>query len=354
MSGNNKKNAFLQFLEKLYNPPSWVAVLAIATTLIVCPLVVLTVAFDYGHSLAAVIGCVICGFLLIYTVAVIVNYIVRLRKKVFKVADKFEWSRNFFKDYESRTLFFSIFNLLCNVGYTVFLVVMALVYNSIWYGTVGLYYILLIVARGGALVQNGKDEKQYKTDYNKLQTAKVGTYRYCAIMMLALALAMAVSVAELVIDSYNAGFRLPGWMIYVFGGVAAYKVITALVHFVRATKRDDFAVRAVRYINLSVTLMSVLCLQTAIVAAYPPKDMTAAVSNGITGAIVCLITFGLGLYMIVHSFKAKKRLLQQEAVYAEGVDELERGYNRDGYKEEYVVEEKASRATPLKEEIKEE
>ncbi len=310
MSGQQKKNGFLRFLEKLHNPPNWIAVLAVATTLIICPLIVLAIVFDYGHGVAATIGLIICALLCIYTLTVTVSSIVRSRKKLIKVADRYAFTRKLYKSYEFRTLFFGIFAFLMNVGYTVFLIVTAIVYDSAWYGTIGVYYILLVVARGGVLFQNRKDEKSYKDEPKRLQIAKVGTYRYCGIMMLVLAVSLAFSVLELLVES--ASYRFSYWPIYVFAIVAAYKVFNASIHLVHASKSDDLAVRSVRYINLAATLMSVLLLQTAIVAAYPPRAITIAFVNGITGAIVCLITLAIGLYTVLHSVKVKKRLLAKK------------------------------------------
>ncbi len=334
MGGPRKKGEIKRFFQKLHNPPNWVAVITTATTLVVCPLIIFSVLFDHGHTMYAIIASVICGGLILYTVAVTVNSIIKFRKKVLRMADKYEFTRNLSKSYEFRTIFFGICSFLCNLGYTVFLIVTAFYYRSVWYGTIGIYYIVLSITRGGVLIQSRKDERRYRTDYRRLQKAKVGTYRYCGVMMLALALSLVFSVVELVIDS--SGFRHPVWFIYIFAPVAVYKVVHGLIHFVHSTKRDDLVVRSVRYINLAVTLMSLLCLQTAIVAVLPIKTVTVGVLNGMTGAIVCIITLLLGLYMLFFSKKEKRRLLVREAVLAEAVEEWEpEGYNRDGYVEEY-------------------
>ncbi len=315
MGKKSGRERWLRILKQLHNPPNWVAVLVVATALVVCPLIILSLTLDYGDTMYAVVACTLCALLLIYTVAVVVNGIVKFRRKVRKVAGRYEFTRNLFESYEFRTVAFATYTFLCNVGYTVFLILMALLYHSVWYGTIGIYYLLLCVVRGGVLLQNRKDEKRYKEDFHKLQTAKVGTYRYCGVMMLVLALSLALSVVELVVDS--SGFRHPVWLIYVFGGVAVYKVILAVVHLVHSTKRDDLVIRSVRYINMAVTLMSVLCLQTSIVAAFPIEGNTVAWLNGSTGALVCLVTLGLGLYMLLFSVRAKKRLLAQEVALAE-------------------------------------
>lgn len=323
----------MRFLQKLNNPPNWVGLIAGAFALITLPLSVLVLTIDQAHKVQAIVACVISAIIFLYAVLVMVNFVIKLRRKVLKVADRYEFTRNLHVSYEFRTIFFGACAFLCNLGYTVFLAVMAFMYDSVWYGALAVYYIVLATSRGGALIQNARDEKKYRYDYHSLQKAKAGTYRYCGIMMLALAAALVVSVIELVVN--GTGPRTAGEFIYVFAAVAVYKVVNAIVHFVRSTKRDDLVVRAVRYINLAVTLVSLLTLQTVILSAYPTKT-DPALFNAITGFAVCFITLALGGFMILYSIRAKKRVFVQETDIAEAVllDEND-GYNRDGYKDEY-------------------
>ncbi len=323
-----EKVAWLRLWKKLHNPPNWVALLVVATALIVCPLIVLVVAANSMRKAYAVIAYALCAILAIYTVTVVVNGIRKFNKKVRKVAGRYAFTRNLYTDYEFRTLLFGVISFLCNLGYTVFLIVMAFYYRSVWYGTIGIYYILLCVARGGVLVQNRNDERELRSNEHALQTAKVGTYRYCAVMMMVLALALAASVLELV--WHGSGFRHPVWQIYVFAAVAVYKAVLAIVNLVRSTKHDDLVVRSVRYINFAVMLMSVLCLQTSIVAAYPIAPTRGAWLNGATGVFVCLVTLTLGVYMLIYSFEAKKKMLARAIASAEEQEKLA-GYHRADY-----------------------
>ncbi len=328
-----KKN-FKEFLEKLHNPPNWVAVITVAGALVVCPLLIAAIVVNHWRATYAAIAILLCAILFAYTVWVIVGSIRKVRTKVLDVADRYAFTRNLHNDYQFRTFVFGVFSFLCNVGYTVFLILTAFKYRSIWYGSIGVYYILLLVARGGVLAQSRKDERRYRYDYLKLQKAKLGTYRYCGIMVLTLACTLTLSVVELVFNA--SGFRHAAWLCFVFAAVAIYKVATGIFHFVRSTKMDDLVVRSVRYINLAVTLMSLLCVQTAILAAAPVAARTVAIWNGITGAIVCLLTFGIGIFMLIFAKKCKKKLLSQEIEYAQRWgEETGAGYNRDGYYEEY-------------------
>ena len=332
MSGQKRGRTARRFFQKLNNPPKWIGLITGATALVALPLSILILTINQAYKVQATIACVISGLIFLYAVWVTVNYVIRLRRKVLNMADKYTFTRNLFGNYEYRSIFLSACAFLCNLGYTVFLASLAFFYDSVWYGALAVYYIMLAMSRGSILVQNNKHEKKYKYDYHGLQKAKVGTYRYCGIMLLALTAALGVSVVELLIN--GVGPRTASGFIYVFAAVAVYKVINAIIQFVRSTKSTDLAVRSVWYINFSVTLVSVLTLQTVILSAYP-KVTNATLLNGLTGFVVCLITLALGTFMIVHSVQVKKRLLAREASVAEAVAIQENsGYNRDGYQDE--------------------
>ncbi|MBO5027337.1 MAG: hypothetical protein IJY63_00800 [Clostridia bacterium] len=328
-----RESKWKQFFKQLNNPPTWVATLAFATTLIACPLALATIVMDYGHNVYAIVAYVICAIILLYTLYVLVITIRRLQKKVGKAADKFKFTRNLYKSYEFRSIFFGICSSLFNVGYTVFLTVMAIKYDSAWYGALSLYHILLVLTLGGMLVRNATDEHKLKNDFHALQKAKIGVYRYCGYMLLIQAAALTISVLEMVVG--GTGFRIPKWSLILFGAFACWRIVTAIVNFVRSTKYDDLAVRAVRYLSLATAFVSALTLFTALFAAFPLKrEMDVAVVNAMAGGIVCAIIVALGLFMIVFAEHARKRMQAREEK-AKSFLSATGGYNRDGYREEY-------------------
>lgn len=329
MSGKDKWKAFLR---KLNNPPNWVAILAYATTLIACPLAVATIMMDYGHNVYAIIAYVLCGLIFIYTAYVTVLSLWRLYRKLMSVADKFTFTRNLYKNYEFRSIFFGTWSFLFNVGYTVFLGIMAIRMDSTWYGALAVYHVLLALARGGMLIQNSNDERRFKQDQHTLNKAKVGTYRYCGIMMLALTVALVFSVMQMAVQPD--GLHVETWAIYFLAGVALWRVFLSIVNAIRSGKCEDLVARAVRYINMITALFSVLCLQTAVFAKLPIKITNVALINSITGGLVCVVTACFGIYMLIFSAHAQKRLLAEEVKEAQRV-QSEEGYNRDGYAEEY-------------------
>ena len=179
--------------------------------------------------------------------------------------------------------------------------------------------------------QNAKDTRKYKYDLMKLQRAKAVNYRYCGFMLSAISLALSLSVVQMLAD--GASFHTPKAFIFLFAAFALYRMVMAIYHFVKASKKDDLVVRAVRYVNLITALVTLLSLQTAIFAAFEPP-FSHAIVNAVAGSLVCLVTMTLGIYMVSFSCSVCKKLKLQEEILKREHENIP-PYNRDGYREEY-------------------
>ena len=174
-------------------------------------------------------------------------------------------------------------------------------------------------------------EEKYKNDYWKLQREKAGSYRYCGIMIVVLTSALSVSVVERVLEDVRT--HVPQGLFYGFMAFALIRIILAVYNFHKARKYDDLIVRAVRSINMTTALVSILTLQTAFFDAYFPH-VNLRLLNAIIGTIICLCVVGLGIYMIVYSQSAKKRI-EKNCAPTLKTENYDIGYNREDYKEEY-------------------
>lgn len=334
MKNGRNKGKVRRFFRKLENPPSWIAVIAVGSGVVVCPLAVLTAVLGYGRGIFAVVAYFICLLLFLYSVLVVVGSVRKARRKVLNVADRYEFTRNLRRDYKFRIVAFAVFAFVLNVGYTLLLGVMAIKARSSWYGAVAVYYILLSTARGGVLIQDKKDERRHKYDGVALKKEKIGTYKYCGIMILALTVALAVSVVEAVAN--GEGFRVPTWAVYPFIGVAVYRIVSAVRGFLRSMQYTDLVARAVQHLNLAATLVAVLSLQTAVLSLFAP-NFEARVLNAVTGGLACLVTLTIGMFMVLH---ARKERARYDKNFVGKDNEYIIGYNRDGYFEEYGVDKK--------------
>ena len=175
-----------------------------------------------------------------------------------------------------------------NLLYIVMKLVSGIVYRSAWFIALAVYYILLAVMRF-LLVRrlNTQDE-----------AAELRRYRLCGIMLLFMNQALTGIVVFIV--RQNQGFAYPGLLIYAMAAYSFYAVTIAIVNIVKTQRHKSPILSASKAINLVAAMVSILSLETAMLAQFGGNDdpMFRQVMTGATGGSVCTIVIGMAVYMI--------------------------------------------------------
>ncbi len=183
-----------------------------------------------------------------------------------------------------------------NLLYIAMKLVSGIVYRSMWFISLSVYYILLAVMRFLLMRRlNVRDE-----------VSQLRRYRLCGIMLLLMNQALAGIVIFMV--RQNRGFEYPGLLIYAMAAYSFYAVIVAVVNIVKTRRHKSPVLSAAKAINLVAALVSILSLTTAMLTQFGGDDsaefrrtMTAAVGGG-----VCTIVIVMALYMIWRASRALK------------------------------------------------
>lgn len=175
-----------------------------------------------------------------------------------------------------------------------------ILYSSVWFVTLAVYYILLAIMRAALLHYVRKDGKSMVTEWRR--------YRLCGIILLFMNVALA-GIIILVVHE-NSGFEYPGMLIYVMALYAFYATITAVRNVVRFRRYGSPVMSAAKVISLTAALVSMLSLETAMLtqfgAANDPafrRTMTAS-----TGAGISILVLGMALFMIVKATTQMKHI----------------------------------------------
>lgn len=173
-----------------------------------------------------------------------------------------------------------------------------ILYKSVWFITLAVYYILLAVMRASLL------HYVRRTGKNKVSEWKI--YRLCGIILLFMNIALA-GIVILVIYQ-NSGFEYPGMLIYVMAMYAFYATITAVRNVVKFRKYKSPVMSASKVINLTAALVSMLSLETAMLTQFGAADDPAfrQIMTASMGAAISLIVLVTAVFMIVHSTKNLK------------------------------------------------
>lgn len=176
-----------------------------------------------------------------------------------------------------------------------------ILYRSVWFVTLAVYYILLAVMRASLLHYVRKDEKNKISEWRR--------YRLCGIILMFMNAALAGIV--ILVVRQNSGFEYPGMLIYMMAMYAFYAAITAARNVVKFRKYGSPVMSAAKVINLTAALVSLLSLETAMLTQFGAANdpMFRQIMTASTGAGISLIVLGMAVFMIVRSTRQMRHAL---------------------------------------------
>ncbi len=200
------------------------------------------------------------------------------------------------EDNRLRTVLITLPGMGLNLIYAIFNGVIGIISHSAWYGSLSAYYLLLCIMRFLS-ISYARQFYVKKEQNSSLKKRELKVYQNCGIMLSVMSIALGGAVIVLV--SGEGGKSYPGLMIYTVATYTFYKLTMSIVNMVKAQKEKSILLITLRNIGYSDALVSLLSLQTALFAAFgQDAGNFIPTMNALTGAGVCLMILGLGIYMV--------------------------------------------------------
>jgi hypothetical protein len=194
--------------------------------------------------------------------------------------------------------------LVMNILYVVVKLVSGIMYKSVWLIAFGIYYLLLAVMRG-SLVHYVRSAAARGKQMGEDIEGEFHRYRMCGIVLLLLNQALACIVIYIV--HKNQGMTYPGLLIYAIALYAFYAVIMAVINVIRFRRQGSPVHSAAKVINLTAALVSMLSLETAMLAQFGGDDSELRmIMTSISGGVVCTFVLAMAIYMIIRSTRYLK------------------------------------------------
>lgn len=184
-------------------------------------------------------------------------------------------------------------------------------FRSLWFGAAAVYYTVLSTMRFAVLrgVRNAPPAGPSAAPVWQMRGLRV--YRHCGVLMFALNLAMTAIAAQMVWQ--NRAYRSPGTLIYASAAYTFYCFGNAAASAVKAHRMHDPVHAAAKMLGLAGALMSVLTLQTAMLAQFGGDAAMRRTMNAVTGACVCSLVFCMAVFMAVRGNILLRRAARQNA-----------------------------------------
>lgn len=151
-------------------------------------------------------------------------------------------------------------SLALNVFYAALKLVCGALYRSVWFGTLAVYYLLLAVMRF-VLLRHAR-----QSGFGADVAAELRRYRSCGLILMLMNVALS-GVVVLVVRG-NEDFRYPGYRIYLMAMYVFYNIITAVRNVAKYRRYNSPAMSAAKAVSLAAALVSMLSLETAMLAQF--------------------------------------------------------------------------------------
>ena len=192
--------------------------------------------------------------------------------------------------------------LAWNIIYAVFQLVLGFRHNTMWYGSVGTYYICLAVMRF-FLVRHTTLH-----DVGERKRDELIRYGICGWLLLAISTTLSVMVMFMVYR--NLTFEHHKFTAVAMAAFTAIYLTVAIVNVIKYRRYKSPVYSAAKIISLVAASVSVLTLQSTILATFAQgADLaTRKRTLGISGGIVFALVFGMAIFMIARSAKGLRAL----------------------------------------------
>ena len=289
-----------RILQRLLFPAWWVVLVSVPIA--AAGLFFVFTPANQGHWLTFP-AYVFSAYALTIVCARIVKNAGHARQDVNAAIDRVPVVQRYFSDREFQVRISLYRSPAISLGYVVWNLFCGIRYRSVWFGTLAVYHLLLTMMRFSLLryARHHAFGEDLRTEWRR--------YRFCGALLLVMNLALTSVVIMVVQD--EKGFSYPGYLIYVMAIYAFYKIITAGKEMVQFRRTKSPVISAAKSVNLAAALVSMLTLETAMLAAFGANDSAhfREIMSGATGGAVCTLVLLLAIRML---YRAARALIKTE------------------------------------------
>ena len=290
----------LHFLSELFHPPKWVTVL-------VPPVIFAALLYVFAagqeQSVLAYPVFVLSAYCLTILLLPLPGKLRSARTWIERQIDQTAFGKAYVRDPAFRGSVGIYQGMTVNFLYVVFRVIVGVRYASVWFLSMAAYYLVLGGLRLSLVLSNRHRNLRREWD----------CYRRTAWLLFLLNIPMGGMIVLMVLT--DSGYTYPGYVIYLSAMYTFYTMGMAIKNLIQYHKLGSPILSAAKVLNFIAALMSVLGLQTAMIAQFSTEsDGFRRGMNAMTGGVIWLSVLGIAVYMLHQSSAGKGRRKPDEQI----------------------------------------
>lgn len=220
-----------------------------------------------------------------------INFYKTIKNKLFEN----KYTKKYFSDKKYKNLLNLYIGITINLVFIILKFKDGIIYKSLWFISLAVYYILLVITKY-FLLANLKKTHSEKDEYR--------IYRNIGFFLLILNLALTIMIIQMV--AKNVAIIYDDHVIYLSAIYSFYLIISAIINIFKYKKYNSPILSSVKIINLFTALVSILMLQTTMIARFKEDSFDyMRMMNSITGTIIPAIILSTAIFMI---FKGNRKI----------------------------------------------
>ncbi|MGN1419062.1 MAG: hypothetical protein ACI4W6_07015 [Acutalibacteraceae bacterium] len=222
-----------------------------------------------------------------------------MNKKIDHLISKNKTVKKIIHSKRHRIVFTAAASLALNICYAVYNGILGIVYSTLWFLVLCVYYIILSVMRFAAVSCERKNRLKNET------VSELFVLKFSGIMLMILSLVLAGSVYY---STFNETAKEYDEIVMIsIAAFTFYKVVLAIINAIKIAKHNSPLLTTIRNISCADAAASILSLQRSMLVSF--EGMSASeieIMNIATGIAVCLFIFILGLLMTIGILGVKR------------------------------------------------
>ena len=190
-------------------------------------------------------------------------------------------------DYDFKTVAAASGSLAVTAIFALYNGFLGVYHTSLWHGTICVYYLVLVVLRGGVILAGKRTARESDTDRFQKKV-----YIASSSLLLFLNVCLVVPVSLMVIRLKPVNMSLIPAI--AMAAYTTYKVTMASVHLKRRKRSSNSLIRLLRTINFIDALVSILSLQNTLIMVNVKDESAEMLTlSAITSAAIMLAVLAM-------------------------------------------------------------
>lgn len=288
----------LEVLQKILHPPKWALFFAPPVVFAALIYIFLT---GQNNSTPAYVIYGMSAYCLTVLVLPLPRLIRNAKVSVMRRINGMAFGGRYVNDLAFRGSVSIYRGMTVNFLYVLFRIVVGIRYASVWFISMAVYYLVLGVLRLSLILS-------YR---QKVNIDELRCYRRTAWLIFLLNIPMGGMITLMVLT--NSGYSYPGYVIYLSAMYTFYTMVTSVINLVRFRRLGSPILSAAKVLNFIAALVSILGLQTAMIAQFSVEsDSFRKTMNAITGGVIWLCVILTAVYMLRRSRKMQSEVKSVE------------------------------------------